>query len=153
MHEGLVAYGVSLPYHRLPVDRVNEVWLNTNFGGVKSLQISERGVVGPDEDVITYAAEAGRRALAMTGVPREKTGACYLGTHTGPYVSRARLVEYGLAIGADALAFTATPTVSVPRRLATVDALLARKRVVDYATSMKFERKYDQPALRMSAFE
>lgn len=127
MHEGLVAYGVSLPYHRLPVDRVNEVWLNTSFGGVKSLQISEPGVVGPDEDVI--------------------------GTHTGPYASRARLVEYGLAIGADALAFTATPTVSAPRRLATVDALLARKRVVDYATSMKFERKYDQPALRMSAFE
>jgi hydroxymethylglutaryl-CoA synthase len=101
MHEGIVAYGVSLPYHRLAVDQINEVWLNSNYGGVKGLQVSERGVVGADEDLITYAAEAGGRALAMAGVPASKIGACLVGTHTGPYASRAAasVVAEMLALG------------------------------------------------------
>jgi len=41
----------------------------------------------------------------------------------------------------------------VLKRLATVDALLARKRALHNATSLNFERKHDQLSLRMSAFE
>jgi hypothetical protein len=86
------------------------------------------------------------RELPSRGLPSSRS----------PYTKPGQLhlvVSYRFGVSSDALAFTTTPTVSVLKRLATVDALLARKRVLHYATIMNFERKHDQPSLRMSTFE
>ena len=51
--------------------------------------MTERGVLASDEDTITLACDAARRALDMSGLPPEEIGALYLGTETSPYVGKA----------------------------------------------------------------
>lgn len=89
MPVGIVGYGVSLPVHRVRTLDIQKTWNNMSESEVKALRIPERGVLSSDEDVITLAWDASRRALEMAGVPLQEVGALYLGTQTAPYVSKA----------------------------------------------------------------
>lgn len=89
MTVGIVGYGVSLPVHRVRTLDIQKTWNNMSESEVKALRLPERGVLGSDEDAVTLACDASRRALKMAGVPFQEVGALYLGTQTGPYASKA----------------------------------------------------------------
>lgn len=76
--------------HRVRTMDIYRAWHNLyDESQVAALDLPERGVLAPDEDTVTLAADAVRRALEMSGVPRQEIGALYLGTQTSPYVSKA----------------------------------------------------------------
>ena len=85
---GIVGYGVYIPYLRIKVENILDVWKNTTLGYTENLNIKERTVLQPDEDVVTLAIEASHDALERSGVGRNEIKAVYLGTCTNPYDSR-----------------------------------------------------------------
>ena len=89
MQTGIVSYGVALPKYRIEAAEIWKVWKNISQSFFDMLSISERGVLGPEEDTLTLAVEAARRALDRSGVPVEKIGAVLLGTGTSPYATKA----------------------------------------------------------------
>jgi len=89
MSVGIVGYGVSFPVYRVKTLDIQRTWQNTPESVVKALNLPERGVLASDEDTITLACDAAKRAIAMSGLSREEIGALYLGTETSPYVGKA----------------------------------------------------------------
>jgi hydroxymethylglutaryl-CoA synthase len=89
MPVGIVGYGISLPSYRVRTLDIQKTWNNMSEAEVKALRLPERGVLSPDEDTVTLAWDASRRALEMADVPLQEVGALYLGTQTSPYVSKA----------------------------------------------------------------
>lgn len=85
---GIVSYGVSLPYNRLPVDEIIELWLNSSLDTIKNVQgVLERSVLDTDEDASTLAVAAAREAFRR--VPNAAdVQALYYGSCTNPYDSR-----------------------------------------------------------------
>jgi 3-hydroxy-3-methylglutaryl CoA synthase len=66
---------------------IHHVWENVPWAVVDRSGVVERTVCEPDMDAVTLAADASRRALSMSG--RESVDAVFLGTQTGPYLTRA----------------------------------------------------------------
>lgn len=85
---GIVSYGVELPYHRLAVEEIVELWMNSPIDTIKKSQgVLERGVLDTDEDANTLAIAAAREAFRR--VPDAGgVDALYYGTCTNPYDSR-----------------------------------------------------------------
>ncbi len=88
MPVGIVGYGVSFPVYRVKTLDIQRTWNNRYESEVKALNLPERGVVAPDEDTITFSWDAAERAIAMSGLARERIGALYLGTETSPYLGK-----------------------------------------------------------------
>jgi hydroxymethylglutaryl-CoA synthase len=86
---GLVSYGTALPRHRIEAGEIWRVWKNLAEQFFDVLSISERGVLGPEEDTLTLATAAAEQALARIGIPREEIGALFLGSGTSPYATKA----------------------------------------------------------------
>lgn len=89
METGILAYGVALPVHRIAAQDIWQVWKNMAPDMFDKMSIGERGVLGPDEDTLTLAREAGRIALERSGLPATSIGAVFLGTGTSPYATKA----------------------------------------------------------------
>lgn len=100
MSYGIVSYGVKVPFYRIKAEEINKVWLSLPHRG---LPTREKGVILHDEDAITLAHDAAKRALEMTNLSRESVGALILGTQTSPYLSRASasIVLEMLGLGPD----------------------------------------------------
>lgn len=61
---GIVSYGVSIPYLRLPVKSTIDVWKNNNADFInKQFGVLARTVVNSDEDTLTLATDAAKKAL------------------------------------------------------------------------------------------
>ncbi len=86
---GIVSYGTALPRHRIEASEIWQVWKNMAEQFFDLLSISERGVLGPEEDTLTLATAAAEQALARADVPRDKIGALFLGSGTSPYATKA----------------------------------------------------------------
>lgn len=90
MSIGIIGYGTSFPVYRVNTLDILKTWQNMySEQQVKAMNLPERGVLAPDEDTITLACDAARRALEMSGIARDDIGALYLGTETSPYVGKA----------------------------------------------------------------
>lgn len=89
MDTGIIAYGTSVPKHRISAQDIWTVWKNILPSFFDTLSIGERGVLGPEEDTLTLAVAAAQQALERSGVPREKIGAVLFGTGTSPYATKA----------------------------------------------------------------
>jgi len=63
MRTGLVGYGACIPKFRMAVEEIHKVWNNTVLEMLRGIQIEERAVLQPDEDTITLAVLAAKRAL------------------------------------------------------------------------------------------
>lgn len=88
MRVGIVSYGVAMPYYRLPVDEIIELWMNSSLEMIKETQgVLERGVLGLDEDSNTLAIAAAKEAF-IRYPEAAKVQALYYGTCTNPYDSR-----------------------------------------------------------------
>lgn len=76
---GLLSVGAYAPSERVPAAAFESAW-----GRFKSSGIEEKAVAAPDEDAVTMAHEAGRRALAAAGVDREAVDRLAFATTTPP---------------------------------------------------------------------
>ncbi len=85
---GIVSYGISVPYNRLKVDEIIELWMNSSMDTIKKAQgVLERSVLDIDEDGNTLAVAAAKEAFRR--VPEAKdVQAFHYGTCTNPYDSR-----------------------------------------------------------------
>ena len=99
METGIISYGVALPKYRIEASEIWKVWKNLATSFFDMLSISERGVLGPEEDTLTLAVAAGRQALDRSGVPVEKIGALLLGSGTSPYATKAAATVMVDALG------------------------------------------------------
>lgn len=86
MSYGIVGYGVRIPFYRIKTEEINKVWMSLPHRG---LPTQEKAVILYDEDTITLAHDAAKRALEVANLNRETISALILGTQTSPYLSRA----------------------------------------------------------------
>ena len=97
---GIASYGAAIPQRRMKVEEVIRVWPHTRLPEITfGLQVSERAVLGADEDTTTLAIDAANQALDRLGDSRDRIGAFYLGTCTDPYASRPTATIIGEALG------------------------------------------------------
>jgi len=104
MGAGIVSYGVSFPYYRVDPREIHKVWLRNMDGGtIARMGLTGRGVVGPDEDPITLAVDAARKALDMAGIEPAKVEALFVGSQTNPYTTKSMMSVIGdmLLLGPD----------------------------------------------------
>lgn len=101
---GISGAGIAIPTCRLATRAIHAVWENTPWSVVRRLGVEERAVPEPDEDTITLALEAGQLALSAAGRPA--VDAVFLGTQTGPYLTRssAAIVADALGLGTNLFA-------------------------------------------------
>ena len=100
MKSGVVAYGAAVPYRRVDVRAILDVWGNSSLEVLERLQLNERAVLFFDEDTTTLAIEAARNALQRGGVAGRDLGAVYLGTGTNAWASNPSSTVVAEALGA-----------------------------------------------------
>ncbi len=106
MHEGMaepvtgiVSWGAYVPRYRIAAEEIARVWGHDPKTGA-SLNIREKSVPGPDEDVATMSVEAARQALTRAGVHPQRVGAIYVGSESHPYAVKPTGTIVAEAIGA-----------------------------------------------------
>jgi hydroxymethylglutaryl-CoA synthase len=101
MTVGIVGYGAHLPRHRIRVEEIAKVWGADAPSFKKGLELKEKSVPSPDEDVVTLSVEAARNALARArGVDPTEIGCIYIGSESHPYAVKPTGTIVGEAIGA-----------------------------------------------------
>ncbi len=101
MKSGIVSYGASVPYRRIAVKAILDVWGNSSLEILQQhLKLSERAVLFFDEDTNTLAIDAARNALEQLNESPKKLEAVYLGTGTNPWASNPSSTLVAEAIGA-----------------------------------------------------
>ncbi|UJG44727.1 MAG: hydroxymethylglutaryl-CoA synthase [Candidatus Heimdallarchaeum endolithica] len=98
---GIVAYGVYIPRNRITVDEIASVWGEDANEIKMQLQVFEKSVPFPDEDVATMAVEAARNAIKQWRGESEKIGAIYVGSESHPYAVKPTATIVAAAIGAE----------------------------------------------------
>ncbi len=88
MPVGIISYGAYVPRYRIRSEEIARVWGDdANIG--RALNVLEKSVPGPDEDVATISVEAARqamrRAAAAWGTSPQDIGAIYVGSESHPY--------------------------------------------------------------------
>lgn len=89
MQTGILSYGIAIPKYRIESSAIWNVWKNISTSFFDMLSISERGVLGPEEDTLTLAVSAAKMAIERSGLPVEKIGTVLLGSGTSPYATKA----------------------------------------------------------------
>ncbi len=82
---GVVSWGAYIPKYRIRTEEVARVWGDDSLRIVDVYLIDEKSVEGLDEDAVTIAVEASRRALKRGGIDPKRIGAVYVGTESKPY--------------------------------------------------------------------
>jgi hydroxymethylglutaryl-CoA synthase len=101
MTVGIVGYGAHLPRHRIKVEEIAKVWGADAPSYKKGLELREKSVPAPDQDVITLSVEAARNALLRAPMVNPKDiGAIYVGSESHPYAVKPTGTTLGEAIGA-----------------------------------------------------
>lgn len=96
---GIVGFGVYLPDYAISVDKIADVWGMDGESIKNSLGVFQKTVSGFDEDSITMAVEAGRKAIKMAGISPSKIGAVFVGSESHPYAVKPSGTVVGEALG------------------------------------------------------
>jgi hydroxymethylglutaryl-CoA synthase len=97
---GILSYGAYVPRYRIRSEEIARVWGDdANIG--KALNVHEKSVPGPDEDVATISVEAARQAYSRGGNIAD-LGAIYVGSESHPYAVKPTGTIVQAAIGAPA---------------------------------------------------
>jgi len=84
MPVGITSYGAYVPRHRIKTEEVARVWGDdANVG--RGLNVLQKSVPGPDEDVATISVEAARQAMRRAPTTVDDIGAIYVGSESHPY--------------------------------------------------------------------
>ena len=92
---GIVGYGAYIPQYRLPGTEVARIWTSGSSGS----PITEKAVAGLDEDVTTMSIEAGRNAIARSGISPEQLRAVWVGSESHPYAVKPTSTIVAEALG------------------------------------------------------
>jgi hydroxymethylglutaryl-CoA synthase len=82
---GIIGYGAYIPRNRIRVEEIAKVWGADAPSYKRGLMLEEKSVPSPDQDTITMAVEASRRALKRAGIDPREIGAVYVGSESHPY--------------------------------------------------------------------
>jgi 3-oxoacyl-[acyl-carrier-protein] synthase-3 len=106
-HIGILGTGVYLPEAILTNEDLEKMVDTTSQWIVERSGIKERRIAAPDEDAVTLAVVAGRRALQAAGIEPEQLSYIVLGTNTPAHFfpAGAIRVQEELGIGGKAAAF------------------------------------------------
>ncbi len=85
MDVGIVGYGTQIPRYRIKVEEIAKVWGADAPSYKKGLNLNEKSVPCPDEDVATLTVNAARNALLRAGINPMEIGAVYVGSESHPY--------------------------------------------------------------------
>lgn len=85
MRAGVVSWGAYIPRYRVRTEEVARIWGDDPARIVDVYLVYEKSVEAFDEDAVTIAAEAARRALKRGSIDPKKIGAVYVGTESKPY--------------------------------------------------------------------
>ena len=97
---GIVGYGAYLPRYRIKLAEIARAWGWDAESYSRSLDLNEKCVAAADQDAITLAVEAARRALRRAEVDPKRIGALYIGSESHPYAVKPSGTVVAQAIGA-----------------------------------------------------
>ena len=97
---GIVGYGAYVPRYRIKVEEIARVWHESPEHIKNGLGIKEKSVPAKDEDAVTIATEAARRAMLHSGLDPSSIGALYVGSESKPYAVKPTATMVAQAIGA-----------------------------------------------------
>lgn len=98
---GIIGYGTYIPVYRIKLSDIALVWKKESKDIIKGLKVQEKSVPAIDEDCLTLAVSAGKRAIAMANIDPENLECVYFGSESHPYAvkpSSTTVAEY-LGIG------------------------------------------------------
>lgn len=96
---GITAYGTQIPRFRITPKEIGRVWNKDGSRISKSLGLKEKAVAGFDEDAVTLAVEASRKAVFDFNIPKTKIGAVFVGSESHPYAVNPSATILGEALG------------------------------------------------------
>jgi len=96
---GIVSYGAYVPRYRIRATEIARVWGHDERMG-EQLNINQKSVPGPDEDVATMSVEAARIAMLRAELPSRRIGAIFVGSESHPYAVKPTGTIVSEAIGA-----------------------------------------------------
>ncbi len=82
---GITGYGTYIPKYRLKLSDIADMWEKDSSEILKGLRVTEKAVPAVDEDAVTMAIEAGKKALAMANIESTKIESVYFGSESHPY--------------------------------------------------------------------
>jgi hydroxymethylglutaryl-CoA synthase len=98
---GIVGYGAYIPRGRVKVETIAEVWGADAPSYKKGLMLHEKSVPSPDQDTLTMAVEAARKALRRAGNPDpQRIGCVYVGSESHAYAVKPDGTILAEALGA-----------------------------------------------------
>jgi hydroxymethylglutaryl-CoA synthase len=81
---GITSYGAYVPRYRIKSEEIARIWGDdANIG--KALNVHQKSVPGPDEDVATISVQAARQAMRRAPTDAQAIGAIYVGSESHPY--------------------------------------------------------------------
>lgn len=89
----ICGYGCYIPRFRIKREEIRKVW--GHFEG----KISEKAVIGYDEDTCTMAVEAAKNAIKASNTDRDEVGVVAVGSSSPPYALRSLAAEVAMALG------------------------------------------------------
>lgn len=98
---GIVSYGSYIPKYRINVEEIAKVWGEDSNEIKSQLQVNNKSVPGPDEDVTTMAVEAARNAMSRWGGNPKDIGALYVGSESRVYAVKPTATIVAAAIDAE----------------------------------------------------
>ncbi|MEM3476567.1 MAG: hydroxymethylglutaryl-CoA synthase [Candidatus Micrarchaeaceae archaeon] len=98
---GIIGYGAYIPIYRIKVEDIAGEWHESAEHIKKSLGIQEKSVPAKDEDAVTIAVEAARRAVFHAGIDAKNIGAIYVGSESHPYAVKPTSTIVAQAINAN----------------------------------------------------
>ena len=98
---GIVSYGSYIPKYRINVEEIAKVWGEDSDEIKSQLQVNNKSVPGPDEDVTTMAVEAARNAMSRWGGNPKDIGALYVGSESRVYAVKPTATIVAAAIDAE----------------------------------------------------
>ncbi len=97
---GIVGYGAYIPRQRITVEEIAKVWGADAPSYKRGLQLREKSVPAPDQDVISMSVEAARNALRRARIDPAEIGCIYIGSESHPYAVKPSGTTVAEALGA-----------------------------------------------------
>jgi len=107
MAVGISGYGVYIPKLRIKRDDYAKAW-----GSFSAAGVSEKSVMGYDEDVLTSAAKVSRRALESVPLGPDKVSRFALASTSAPYIEKLLSGTVVVSVGIPNSTFTSDHTTS-----------------------------------------
>jgi hydroxymethylglutaryl-CoA synthase len=97
---GIIGYGAYIPRQRIKVEEIAKVWGADAPSYKRGLQLEQKSVPAPDQDVITMSVEATRNAIKRARIDPKEVGCIYIGSESHPYAVKPSGTVVAEAIGA-----------------------------------------------------